>query len=191
MASGSRASPLEEHSHRVALFAWRIAKLMGLPEEQAGRILRGGFLHDVGWVGVPSASVHKPGSLSAEERMAVQAHPSIGYELLSVSPSTEDVAGMALFHHERFDGEGYPEGLQGAHIPIEARVVAIADSLDAMMSPRPYRRALSYSQALVEILRSAGTQFDPGIVKVIALRAKSFASFLGNASPAAPTRNLS
>jgi HD-GYP domain-containing protein (c-di-GMP phosphodiesterase class II) len=173
----------DEHSHRVALFSWRIAELLGLSKKQSGRILRGAFLHDVGWICVPGASVIKPGSLSAEERIAVLAHPGLGYELLSAFPSTEDLAGMALFHHERFDGNGYPEGLQGTHIPIEARVLAIADCLDAMMSPRPYRESLSYSQALGEIIHSAGKQFDPGIVEVIAQRAKSFASFLGNALP--------
>jgi HD-GYP domain-containing protein (c-di-GMP phosphodiesterase class II) len=190
-SSAPHAAGQDEHSHRVALFAWRIAKLLGLPNKQAGQIMRGAFLHDVGWVCVPGASVLKPGSLSADERIGVLAHPGVGYELLRAFPSTEDIAGMALFHHERYDGDGYPEGLQGAHIPIEARVLAIADCLDAMMSSRPYRRALSYSQALGEIVQSAGKQFDPGIVEVIAQRAKSFASFLGNAPPTASAGHAS
>ncbi len=188
---GSPQRVQEEHSHRVALFGWRIANLLGLPPEQAGRILRGGYLHDVGWVCVPGPSLLKPGSLSAEERMAVHSHPYIGFELLRAFLSTEDLSEMALLHHERFDGEGYPNGLRGTRIPIEARVLSIADSLDAMMSPRPYRNTFTYSQAMAELIRAAGKQFDSSIVEVLASRAKTFAGLLGPSLPATQVRKAS
>jgi HD-GYP domain-containing protein (c-di-GMP phosphodiesterase class II) len=172
----------EQHSHRVALFSWRIARFMGLPEKWAGRILRAAYLHDVGSVGVPGAVMRKPESLTAEERKAMQVHPLISCELLGAFLSTEDLAGIALSHHERFDGDGYPNGLQGVKIPLEARVLAIADSLDAMMSLRPYRNPLPFSVALREITRGAGGQFDPNIVEVLAREGETIAC-----SPSAPS----
>jgi HD-GYP domain-containing protein (c-di-GMP phosphodiesterase class II) len=174
----------EEHSHRVALFSWRIARFMGLPKEQVERILRGAYLHDVGSVGVPGAMMLKPESLSAEERMAIQVHPRISCELLHAFLSTEDLGEIALAHHERFDGDGYPNGLQGTNIPLEARVLTIADSLDAMLSRRPYRDPLPFSKAMCEITRGAGKQFDPSIVEVFARQGKTLAGFLGAPSGA-------
>lgn len=180
----SHTSVHEEHSHRVALFSWRIARWIGLPKEQVERILRGAYLHDVGSVGVPDAIMLKPESLSVEERRAIQVHPRISYELLHAFLSTEDLGEIALAHHERFDGDGYPNGLQGRKIPPEARVLTIADSLDAMLSRRPYRNPLPFSKAMSEITRGAGKQFDPSIVEVLARQGKTLAGFLGAPSGA-------
>ena len=141
---------------------------MGLPQEQAECILRAAYLHDVGSVGVPEAVMHKSQGFTAEERQAMQVHPRISCELLHTFLSTRDLAAIALSHHERFDGDGYPNGVQGFKIPLEARVMAIADSLDAMMSKRPYRAPLPFSLALNEITRQAGRQFDPNMVEVVA-----------------------
>jgi HD-GYP domain-containing protein (c-di-GMP phosphodiesterase class II) len=182
--SHSRTPVHEEHSHRVALFSWRIARFMGLPEELAEKILRGAYLHDVGSVAVPGAVMMKRESLTAEERKVMQVHPRISCELLHAFLPTQDLAAVALSHHEWFDGQGYPHGLQGAKIPLEARVVTIADSLDAMMSPRPYRAPILFSQAMKELTRGAGKQFDPNIVEAIAGQGKTLAAFLG--APAAP-----
>jgi putative two-component system response regulator len=152
----------------VGLFSWKIAHLMGLGEEQAERIFQAAYLHDVGSVGVPEPIMLKVGRLTAEERGAMRVHPLISCELLGAFLSTRELAGIALAHHERFDGDGYPNGLAGAKIPLEARVLAIADSLDAMMSQRPYRDPLPFAAALDELKREAGRQFDASIVEVLA-----------------------
>lgn len=157
----------EEQTSQVALLALRIARFMGLGDERAERILRAAYLHDVGGVSVPGEVMRKPGPLSAQERKVMQVHPRVSCELLGAFLSTQDLAGITLSHHERFDGQGYPDGLQGAQIPLEARVLAIADSLDAMMSRRPYRNPLPFSVALEEVRREAGRQFDPHIVEVL------------------------
>jgi HD-GYP domain-containing protein (c-di-GMP phosphodiesterase class II) len=157
----------EDRSNRVALCSLRIARVMGLSEEQAMRILRAAYLRDVGSIAIPEAILLKPGSLTAKERAAIEVHPLISCQLLSAFLSTEDLASVALAHHERFDGNGYPAGLRGVKIPLEARVLAIADSLDAMVSSRPYRDALPFSVARAQVIRRAGSQFDPNIVETL------------------------
>ncbi len=161
----------EEPAKRVALLGLRIARAVGMPEEQGLRILRAGFLRDVGSLAVSESILLKPGTLTAEERAAMQVHPLVSCELLGALLPTEDLAGIALCHHERYDGSGYPHGLEGTRIPLEARVIAIADSLDAMMSWRPYREGLSFAAAREELIREAGRQFDPDIVEVLVSRA--------------------
>jgi HD-GYP domain-containing protein (c-di-GMP phosphodiesterase class II) len=165
----------EEHSYRVGLFSWKIARLMGLSEERAERIFQAAYLHDVGIAAVPESIMLNPGCLTVEERKAIQVHPLISCQLLGAFLSTEGLAAIALSHHERFDGDGYPNGLPGAKIPVEARVVAIADSLDAMISRRPYRSPFAFSDALSEITRGAGRQFDPSIVEVLARKGQTIA----------------
>ncbi len=157
----------EHHSNRTALFSLRIARVMGLSEGQALRILRAAYLHDVGEVAVSESLMLKPGRLAAEEIEAMQVHPIVGCELLSAFLSTEDLAEIVLSHHERYDGNGYPNGLQGQRIPLEARVLAVADSLDAMTARRTYRNSLPFSVARNEVIREAGGQFDPSIVEVL------------------------
>jgi HD-GYP domain-containing protein (c-di-GMP phosphodiesterase class II) len=165
----------EEHAERVALLGLRIARAVGMSEEEALRILRAGFLRDVGSLAVSESILLKPGRLTADERAAMEVHPLVSYELLNALLSTEDLAGIALSHHERYDGNGYPDGLEGKRIPLEARVLAIADSLDAMTSWRPYREALSFPAARKELISQAGCQFDPEIVEVLLRSANSYA----------------
>ena len=181
VSSNVPTSDHEEHSYQVGIFSWRIARLMGLSEERAERIFRAAYLHDVGSVSVPGPIMLKPGSLTAKQRKTMQVHPLISCQLLNAFLSTKDLAKIALSHHERFDGDGYPFGLQGAKIPLEARVLAIADSLDAMMSWRPYRDPLPFPLALEEVKHGAGRQFDANIVEVLARQGGSIAW-----SPSAP-----
>lgn len=172
----------EEHAKAVALLGLRIARAVGMSEEQALRILRAGFLRDVGSLAVSESILLKPGRLSSNERAAMQVHPLVSCELLGALLSTEDLAGIALCHHERYDGNGYPNGLEGKRIPLEARVLSIADSLEAMTSWRPYRDALSFAAARQELIQKAGCQFDPEIVGVL-LREHEFVACRAKCMP--------
>jgi HD-GYP domain-containing protein (c-di-GMP phosphodiesterase class II) len=157
----------ENHSQQVARFSLRIARALKCSDQQCQRIYRAAYLHDVGSIAVPPPILRKSGTLTAPERAAMQIHPLISRELLGAFLPTADLAGIALSHHERYDGGGYPHGLQGTKIPVEARVLAVADSLDAMLSRRPYREKLSSTVARDELTREAGRQFDPGIVEAL------------------------
>ncbi len=155
----------EGDSRRVTLLAMKIAQAMGLRREQVLRTMRAAYLRDVGILAVPESIILKPGKLTRKERAAMQVHPGVGYELLSAFLTTWDVAHIVLSHHECYDGSGYPNALLGAKIPVEARILTIADSLDAMTSIRPYRAPISYWAAQSEIVDWAGRQFDPNIVE--------------------------
>ena len=126
---------------------------------------RGVYLHDIGKFGIPDAILRKPGKLTEEETAIMETHVRIGYELVCRIGFLAGSAEIVLTHHERYDGTGYPQGLLGEEIPLSARIFAIADTLDAMTSDRPYRRALPYSVAREEIIRGSGRQFDPAVVK--------------------------
>jgi response regulator RpfG family c-di-GMP phosphodiesterase len=153
------------HCGRVTLYCLEMAKPMGCPEEELRQIARGAYLHDIGKIGIPDAILLKPGKLTEAETAIMQAHAQIGYELVSRIAFLAPAAQIVLTHQERFDGTGYPQGLQGKEIPLGARIFAVADTLDAMMSDRPYRRALPFSTAEAEIKRFSGRQFDPDVVK--------------------------
>ena len=165
VAATPRAPRHDDHSRHVAQLSLTIARMLGLSADLTRRIYRAAYLHDVGSVAVAGSIAGKAGTLTPEERKAMQAHAAISGELLGALLPSADLAGIALAHHERYDGHGYPQGLGGTRIPLEARVLAIADSLDAMMSPRPYREALPFAAAWDEVIREAGRQFDPCIVE--------------------------
>ncbi|HEV8523671.1 MAG TPA: HD domain-containing phosphohydrolase [Terriglobales bacterium] len=156
----------EGHSKRVTAFTIAIARAMGLPDERVRVIARGAFLHDIGKMAVPDAVLRKPGPLTEEEIMIMREHCWCGYQMLRKIPFLEEAAEIVYSHQERWDGTGYPRGLKGEEIPLGARMFAIADTLDAITSDRPYRRAQSYEAAREEIQRWAGRQFDPAIVAV-------------------------
>lgn len=156
----------QEHCRRVAGIARRLAEAAGLEGEELDRIWRGGLLHDIGKIGIPDAILLKPSSLSQAERALVEEHPEYGEELLSDIPFLEKEARIVRFHHERWDGEGYPDRLAGEDIPLGARIFALADTYDAMTSDRPYRSALPTETAAQEIRDEAGSQFDPNLVEV-------------------------
>lgn len=123
-------------------------------------------LHDIGKIAIDDAILNKPGKLDEREWEQIKRHPEIGYRILSTSPEYAEIAQDILSHHERYDGKGYPRGLKESNIPIRARIITIADSYDAMVSERPYRKPLTHQQAIDEIKRNLGTQFDPHIGQV-------------------------
>lgn len=153
------------HSRRVTLYSLEIARAMGCPSEQLKQIARGAYLHDIGKIGVPDSILLKPGKLTPEEVAMMESHVRIGYELVSRIAFLAGAAEIVLTHQERYDGTGYPQGLMGEEIPLGARIFAVADTLDAMTSDRPYRKALPFSAAREEIIRESGRQFDPAVVE--------------------------
>ena len=152
------------HSQRVALFGREIAMAAGLPELLCERIYMAGLLHDVGKIGVSEEVLRKPGKLTAEEFAEMKKHVDIGARILRDVRQVDDLIPGVLYHHERYDGKGYPQGLAGQNIPLIGRILCVADSFDAMTSNRTYRKALPLEVALLEIRRCAGTQFDPALV---------------------------
>jgi putative nucleotidyltransferase with HDIG domain len=153
------------HSQRVSRYSIEIAKVMGCTTEQLKQLARGAYLHDIGKIGIPDAILLKPGKLSEEELAVMETHVEIGYELVRRIDFVAGAAVIILTHHECYDGTGYPQGLVKEEIPLEARIFAVADTLDAMTSRRPYRRAVPFSAAKAEIVRQSGRQFDPKVVQ--------------------------
>lgn len=153
------------HSTRVAGFAVKIGKAMGLGEEELQSLEKGALFHDIGKVWVPDYILMKEGPLTAEEQAMIRKHPVMGADMLDSAKSLRSFAPAVLHHHERFDGTGYPYGLKGLAIPLEARILAVADAFDAMTSERPYRSALLMREALEELYSNAGGQFDPRVIE--------------------------
>lgn len=153
------------HSQRVAELSRALAQKVGLPEEQCERIYLSGLLHDVGKIGVPEAVLTKPGRLTDAEFDAIKKHPVIGAQILGNIKQLQDIIPGVLYHHERWDGLGYPYNLTGDNIPLMGRIICVADSFDAMSSTRTYRPALPMETVLNEIVRCAGQQFDPALAK--------------------------
>jgi len=153
------------HSNRVAIISKRLAESMGLPSARVQQIYLAGLMHDVGKIGVPESVLCKPGRLTAEEYDAVKKHPALGAKILGDIRQLDDVIGGILYHHERLDGRGYPQGLYGDEVPLDARIIGLADCFDAMSSDRTYRQALPLDAVISEIRKCAGTQFDPDVVE--------------------------
>jgi response regulator RpfG family c-di-GMP phosphodiesterase len=161
-----RDTETEGHSRRVSRFCLEMAKAMGCAAEQLKQIARGSYLHDIGKIGIPDSILLKPGRLNEEETAVMQTHARVGYDLVSRIGFLAPAAEIVLTHQERYDGTGYPQGLVGDEIPLGSRIFAVADTLDAMTSDRPYRLALPLSAARAEIARESGRQFDPEVVRV-------------------------
>jgi diguanylate cyclase (GGDEF)-like protein/putative nucleotidyltransferase with HDIG domain len=155
------------HSQRVADLAARTARRLGLPDEEIELTRLAASLHDLGKLAIPEEILRKPGPLTEPERMVLERHPQIGFRMLE-SLGVDPVADWVLHHHERWDGSGYPDGLPGDSIPLGARIIFVADAFDAMTSERVYRRRVQPDEAIEELERCAGTQFDPGIVAALA-----------------------
>ena len=164
-AIGSRDPYMRGQSARVTALADAVARWLGWDEEQLRQLHLGGALHDVGKLAIPGRILRKPGPLNPEELFEIRAHPEAGVRLIEPIDSAHGALPYVLHHHERWDGRGYPHRLAGRAIPVEARLLAVADAFDAMTSNRPYRRALADDEALAEIDRCAGTQFDPELVR--------------------------
>lgn len=155
------------HSKRVAEYSRMIAERMGKSKEEQEEIYRAGLLHDVGKIRVPVEIINKPGRLTDEEFNLIKLHPVTGYHILRGISGNSDIAISAKYHHERYDGKGYPNGLEGENIPETARILGIADSYDAMTSNRSYRKALPQDVVRAEIEKGKGTQFDPAIADIM------------------------
>ncbi|MFB3924127.1 MAG: HD domain-containing phosphohydrolase [Terriglobia bacterium] len=154
------------HSRRVTFYSVEMAKALGCSDDQLKQIARGAYLHDIGKIGIPDAILLKAGKLTVRERTIMESHVRVGYNLVSRVAFLAGAAEIVLTHQERYDGTGYPQGLTEGEIPLGARIFAAADTLDAMTSDRPYRRALPFSAAKEEITRESGRQFDPEVVRV-------------------------
>ncbi len=152
------------HQKRVAEIAVAVGKEMGLDKEKLEGLEVGGFLHDIGKVAIPAEILVKPGRLTQIEYDLIKTHPTVGYEVLKNVDFPWPVAQIALQHHERIDGSGYPQGLKGDEILLEARILAVADIIEAMASHRPYRAGLGVDKALSEIEHGRGTAYDPSVV---------------------------
>jgi len=153
------------HSKRVTNYATMIAEKMGLNPKQVELIRKGSLLHDIGKLGISMDILGKPARLSHQEYEEVKQHSEIGARVLEMNPSLRMLLPIVRHHHEFYSGQGFPDGLAGHQIPIEARIVSVADAMDAMASDRPYRKARSKQYIIDEIKKFAGTQFDPKIVE--------------------------
>jgi diguanylate cyclase (GGDEF)-like protein len=154
------------HSRKVNTYAVALAEAIGLSPDEVSKVSTAALLHDIGKIGIPDKVLNKKGKLNAEDWEAIKAHPGLGANIVDNIPNLAPCVSSILHHHERWDGGGYPEGLKGEEIPLEARILAIADSFEAMTSARPYRPALSLEEVLKELRQGAGLQFDPKLVEV-------------------------
>lgn len=155
------------HSERVAELSLRMAQQIGLPLAEQERIHIGAHLHDIGKIGIPDAILNKPGKLTESEFAIIRQHPEIGGDIVSKVKVFHSVVDIVRHHHERFDGNGYPDKLCGTEISLGSRIVCVADAFDAMISMRSYRPPLNVSEAMAEMERCRGSQFDPAIVDVL------------------------
>jgi len=165
-ALDAKDAETEGHCQRVTAFTITMAKKMAVDKNLLRHIARGAFLHDIGKMGIPDHILRKPGPLTSEEREIMRRHCEIGYAVLERIPFLKEAAEIVLSHQECYDGSGYPRGLKGEQIPLGARIFAVADTLDAMISDRPYRKAMPISAVREEVRKFSGRQFDPKIVEV-------------------------
>lgn len=155
------------HSNRVGQICEKIGIRMKLDKDEINQIRTAGLIHDIGKMGIDEKILNKPGALCEDEWKEIQRHPEIGYRILSSVNEFSEMANCILEHHERWDGQGYPKGLKGEEISLQGRIVAVADSFDAMTSDRSYRKGLAQDEAIAEIKRCAGTHFDPLVAKIL------------------------
>lgn len=153
------------HSTRLAEWGMRVGQELGLEESELQNLEVVALLHDIGKVGIPDAILRKPGRLDPEEYALMKKHPEYGWAVLRMLPGFERAALEILHHHESFDGKGYPAGLKETEIPVVSRIVCVIDAFDAMVSSRPYRKGLPFSEAVRRLNEASGTQFDPIVVE--------------------------
>jgi len=165
-AIDAKDSYTKSHQERVVMFAMLLGAELGLSAGEIDVLRQAAVLHDIGKIGVPEQILRKPEHLISEEFDIIRQHPVIGAEIISPVRFLSEVVQIVLHHHERFDGTGYPDGLKGAEIPLGARILAVADAVDAMLSDRPYARARTVAEVREELRRCSGTQFDPQLVKI-------------------------
>jgi diguanylate cyclase (GGDEF)-like protein/PAS domain S-box-containing protein len=162
----AKSQETEDHGQRLGRYCQMIGRQLGLDQKSMSELYLVSKLHDIGKIGIDDSILNKPGKLSGEEWAKMKLHPEIGHRIAMATPQLEHIAEYILYHHEHWDGTGYPRGLKGEDIPVISRILAIADAFDAMTEDRVYRKALPKEVALAEIKRNAGTQFDPKIAKI-------------------------
>jgi len=172
-ALDAREHETQNHSQRVQFYTVEIARALGLAQNRLDDIGRGALLHDIGKIGVSDNILLKPSKLTPEEWVEMRRHPEIGYQILKSIPFFEGATRIVRYHHERWDGNGYPYGLKAEEIPIEARIFAIADTFDAMTADRVYRKAQPAHRAIEELNRFAGSQFDRQVVEAFCNNAEN------------------
>ena len=177
-----RDSGTAAHSQTVGGYAEATATMLGLEVSHVERVRLAGLLHDIGKIGVPDPILRKPGALTDDEWAEMRKHPELGARILA-GANLDDISEWVLAHHERPDGTGYPNGLHAEQIPLEAKILAVADAFEAMTSDRVYRRGMPVGDAIAELHRHAGTQFDPEVVD-------AFVATLGSPLPMTPTTPL-
>lgn len=163
-ALDAREHETQNHSQRVARYTTFLAEKVGVPHHGLAGLYPGALLHDIGKIGISDSILLKRGRLTKEEQEIIRQHPEIGARIVARIGLTAVARSIVLYHHERWDGKGYPRGVQGDQVPVPARIFSIADTLDGITSDRPYRKARSWNDAREEILRCRGTQFDPDLV---------------------------
>ena len=156
----------EKHSRRVSELAFEFAQVLGMMEQEVQEIKTMGLLHDIGKIAINEGILNKEGRLTSEEYNQTKLHPEIGYRILSSVNDMLDMADYVLCHHERWDGKGYPRGVSGNDILLQSRIIAIVDAYDAMISSRTYRSSKTVDEAVAELRKFAGTQFDPELVEI-------------------------
>lgn len=166
-AMDAKDSYTSGHSNRVADMSFQIAKAMGIKGSRLETIHLAAHLHDIGKIGIPEEILNKREKMLPEEWAEIKRHPEIGYNILKKSRYMREISEIVLHHHERWDGNGYPSGLKETQIPLGSRIIAVADSIDAMTYDRPYRPALSWEECRKEIINNCGIQFDPHIVTTV------------------------
>lgn len=157
---------LSRHSEQVSKYVASVADGFDLPSARREELVFASLLHDIGKIGISERILLKPTGLTPEERSVIELHPRIGYRLIQQVPALRSISPAILYHHERFDGGGYPSGIKGEQIPLEARIICVADSFDAMVSERPYRERATVQDACAELERCASSQFDPKVVRI-------------------------
>jgi putative nucleotidyltransferase with HDIG domain len=165
-AIAERDSDTNSHNYRVTFYALKLGEAIGLSRESMRELIAGAFLHDVGKIGIRDPILLKPGKLTPGEFAVMKTHVSLGVEILNKSTWLSGARDVVEFHHEKFDGSGYPQGLKGEAIPLNARIFAIADVFDALTSKRPYKEPWSVLETIAELERDSGSHFDPHLVKV-------------------------
>ena len=175
------------HSTRLAEWAVRVARSLGLAEKDLYQLEVAALLHDIGKIGIPDAILKKEGKLSEEERELMNKHPEYSWSILRLFPGLEKASLFALHHHESFDGTGYPGRLKGEAIPIGSRIVAVIDAYDAMISNRCYRKGLTHEEAVRRLQGGIGRQFDPGVVAAFVEIAKEEADDVFAATGMSPS----
>ena len=161
-----KSQETEQHAERLATLSTKVGRRLNLIEKDLGELQLLGILHDIGKIGIDDKILNKPGKLSEEEWTVMKRHPEIGYRIARASHKLARIADYIISHHERWDGKGYPKGLKGNDIPLLSRIISVADAYDAMTEDRVYRKAMSKEEAITEIRRNAGFQFDPVIANI-------------------------